>query len=729
MLKRVTFIFFTTLVVVIAGSTLLSASTPNAPSSKLSGFIRDKNTGRPIPDANIMIEGTSYGVASQDGGFYFFQNLPDGTYNITVRVVGYENGLQNALEVQGKTSLDFYLQSKPIQVDPILVTATGTDHLQSQVTVTSEVLTLRRMTELSGNTIGEIAESVTGMYTRNYDGFAGPQTPSIRGSNTDQVLYLLDGIRLNTAQGGGIDLNNFPVETIDRVEIVRGGHSALMGTDAIGGVIHLISKHSHSPKGYSFDIRSTQASFSTQTYTVSNGFRVGSWDTYISYHRSASEGDFEYEIPETGETTVRQNNDYESDHILVNSILQLGNKNRLQMVFQSINSERGVIGSIAWPSPSARREEDRKLVSLQSENQISDKFRLKEKIYYQSYDNHYQNPEAWIPEDDLHETKIVGADFQGRWSISSSLTGIAGLELRSDKLESTRFSKKDRNTTSAYVQGEISHPLPFLSGWRGKWIPAIRWDNYSDVDSHTCPKLGVLFTTGSDTKFSIKGNVGQSFRAPAFFDLYWPEDDFTVGNPDLKPELSTNVDFGFSYNRNRRSYLQWDMTYFRNDFEDLILWEPRDDWKWTPRNVGQALIQGLENTITFRLPDNRAHIRVAYTRMKATDETKDSSNKGNRLIYRPDNKLDISVGARIRILQINLSYRIVDESFVSADNETKLPDYNLLNGNVSAHFKIGTLNLDAKFQILNLLDKSVFLMDGYPLPGREIRISLGIGYN
>ena len=697
---------------------------------KISGFITDKETGQPIPDANIFFLDTHIGTASQDGGYYFIDKIHEGTYDITVRVMGYQEITKERIVIGKNTILNFSLTPEAIQFDPIMVTATRSDHLQSMVTVASEVLTPQRIKEQTGNTVGEVTESLGGLYTRNYDGLAGPQTPSIRGSNTDQVLILLDDQRLNTAQGGGVDLNVFPVEVIERIEVVKGGHSALLGTDAIGGVIHLVSKESLSPKGFSYGIHSTMGSFGTRMVTLYGSHQMGPLSYFLSYNKTNSDGDFTYKRPsDTGEEEKRENNDYAGHNLFLKTKLDMTTGHQLRLFLHSLQTKRGVVGSVEWPSHEARRNENRKLFSLHSENQLSSRWRLREQIYYNTYDNHYMNPGGWIPEDDLHENKAFGIDVQAQWNTGQILTLITGGELRQDKLFSTKFDEKMRNTMSAFIQGEINHSLSvpgFTTQW--KWVPALRWSRYSDVDTRTCPKLGLLITTGDLTSFALKGNIGQSYRVPTFNDLYWPEDDFTKGNPDLLPETSTNVDIGLVFRSNRSSHLRIETTYFQNHFDDLILWEPGADWKWTPRNLGKALIKGVENHFTLRLPGNKTYIKIGHTFMKATDEAVDSPNQGNRLIYRPDSKLDISTGLNTGPISINLNYRIVGKRFTNPDNSGKLPEYQIFNGNIGSSFSIGKIRLNVKFQALNLLNKSVYLLDGYPLPGREYRVSAGFEY-
>jgi outer membrane cobalamin receptor len=715
-------------VILFCTNTSATENRISADTGQIFGFIYNRTTGQPIPDANVIVSGTHVGTASQNGGYYCIDPIPQGTYIITVRVIGYEIFTQTNVKIGPKTRIDFYLKPQAIQLEPILVTATRYDHLQSEVTVSSEVLTQERIREQTGNTVGEITESIGGLYTRSYDGLAGPQIPSIRGSNPDQVLVLLDDQRLNTAQGGGVDLNMFPVEAVERIEIIRGGHSALLGTDAVGGVIHIISNETVVPRGFSYGIRTTMGSFGSRTVNISGIQRIGPLSTFLSYNKTKSEGDFTFKLPDSGEMRTRKNNDYDADNLFLKTKLDVGANHRLQFLFQSLDTERGVIGSIDFPSPNARRDEKRQLFSLMSENILTNRFRIKEHLYYHTYNNHYIDSGGWIPTDDLHKNSVYGIDIHGQWTIGRHLIVNSGAEFKEDKLNSTKFTTVKRNTQSLYVMTEISYSLPIggiQSQW--KWIPAIRWSRYSDVDSRFCPKVGMLASVGHENKLAVRGNIGQSYRVPTFNDLYWPEDFFTKGNPSLTPETSTNVDVGLSYTRRRRVFFNVEITYFYNAFKDLILWEA-DGTKWAPRNVGKTQITGLESAMTIRLPSNFLYVKMAHTWMKAVDKTPDSPDYGNRLIYRPDYKFDISTGIDVSPFTVNVNYRVVGKRFTDPGNTRTLPEYRFLNGNLGFFLPLSGIRVDIRLQAMNLLKKSIYLLEGYPLPGREYRISIGLHY-
>ncbi|MBN2104059.1 TonB-dependent receptor [bacterium] len=699
----------------------------------LTGTIINRETGQSIPDANITVLHTGRGTSSRDGGYYFLEDLPAGKYKIKVSVIGYASVVRDVSVPQQKT-LDFALEPRAIEYDPVVVTATLSEHRQSNVTASVDVLTKSRLQELNGNTTGEMIKSIRGVYTKSYDGLAGLNTPSIRGSEPSQVLVLMDGLRLNTGQGGGVDLNVIPLAAIERIEIIKGGHSALLGSDAIGGAIHLISNDMLTLKQFHYSAKTTLGSFGTRLLTLNGAHHIGSVTLFAGYNRTQSDGDFKYRAPESGELKTRVNNDSRTDNIFLKGKFAIDEQNTFQMVYHRLQTEQGIAGNVnisEWTglpqtTPKARSDSKRNALKIESDNQLTPRLLLKEQIGYHTYDYHYVNPESWIPEDDCHKNTALSADIQGLYTVTGNVTASGGMSIQKDDLSSTKFKNvNSRIMKSLFGQIELKHNLS-ISRWT--WIPAVRWDDYNDVGSRSSPKMGVMVTVGNNADAALKGNIGKSYHVPTFNDLYWPSDEYTAGNPDLVPETGTNFDVGVRFLNYTNGLVQAEVTYFSNTIKNLIVWQSGSDYIWRPVNIGRAEISGIESGLNFRLPSEIAYVNIYYTKMKALDKTDGSGNRGNRLIYRPDNKWDILLGAKLGPVGTSLNYRIVGKSYTTADNSKHLDGYRILDANIRTSLSISGFSFHMRLQGLNLTDRKIFINDGYPLPGRAYRITMGIDY-
>ncbi|MEJ2628667.1 MAG: TonB-dependent receptor [bacterium] len=300
-----------------------------------------------------------------------------------------------------------------------------------------------------------------------------------------------------------------------------------------------------------------------------------------------------------------------------------------------------------------------------------------------------------------------------------------GFEYRKENLESSDVGNRERINTGVFVHGEIDFPLSNLNI---KFVPAVRYDHYSNFGSIYSPKFGILIRYGSIANLSFRANTGKSFRAPTFNDLWWPEDNWTKGNPDLKPETSHNFDCGISYHTLGSLQINLESTYFYRHIKDLILWQPDENFRYSPDNIGKAKIYGLENTIILRLLDYDSFLKITHTYLKAINKTKDSDYYNNSLIYKPEQKITFTTGCIIKSINIFFDYIIVTKQFSDKMNSNSLPQYNLLNSSFSYSFNIHKIKIDCSVKVKNLLNEDYLLMQDYPLPGRELLFSLGVEY-
>ena len=696
----------------------------------VSGIVLDKDTGNPIPDAEVRIEKTPFHTSSRDGGYFFMDHIPEGKYSFRADVVGYESQVLTKIEIFKDATLTFHLAPNPIQMDPVLVIGTRSEHRQSRVTVASKVLTAEWIGLQNGDNAAEVVENTGGLFVKDGGGFAGLKTLSIRGSGDSQVLVLLDGQRLNSAQDGSVDISDIPTEILERIEIVRGGHSALVGTDAVGGAVHLVTRNALPAKGFLYGVQSTIGSFGTKVFGTYGTQQIGPMDFYFSYHHAKSDGDFTYTSPLDNTKKSRADNDYSGNHLFFKARYNLSYGGKLQFIGHWNRSDRGSADPVTstFPSTNARRKENLNLYGLLFEHQLLKRIQIQAQTYIQKHNNTFHS----IYENDRHDNLAFGLDLVSRWILSPDVLFTAGTELRSDGLKSTKFKHQERNTQSLFVQTEIDHPLNLMGlDMRWKWVPALRWDHYQQRKIQNCPKIGLLINPFRSVDLAIKGNMGRSFRLPTFNDLYWPEIVWpgmggVRGNPDLVPETGLNTDVGFLLRSGQSRLFSLELTLFKNRINDLILWESDANWVYSPRNVGKADITGIENEWSLSLPEERAYMKVAPTWMVSKDLTAAGLNQ--KLVYRPEFKMDVQAGVKIAGFRINACYQHVGKRYVLPDNSKSLSRYELIGGNIQTSFVLSGIKISSKLQANNLADKNVTIVEGYPIPGRELRFSCGFDW-
>jgi outer membrane cobalamin receptor len=497
-----------------------------------------------------------------------------------------------------------------------------------------------------------------------------------------------------------------------------------MGTDAVGGTVHLVTRNSLPRKGFRYGMLTTVGSFNTMAVCAYGAQRLGPVDLFAGYNRTGSDGDFPYTSSLDHKRKNRENNDYSGNQLFFKARYHFMETGRLQLLVHYTDSDRGSPGSLIYPSLDARRKEEQKVLNLQFENQLMKRIRLNAQAYVQGHANRYHAAYG----NDRYDNSALGLDLVAHWIVHSNVLFTSGVEVRKDDAESSKYPLKTRNTQSLILQFEINHGLRILGlETKWKWTPAVRLDHYQAEKNHTCPKIGVLLNPFQSAGVNLRLNYGESFRLPTFNDLYYPPDEYgTHGNPLLRPETGRNLDVGVGYRTGGPGLFSVEWTYFENRFRDLILWESDADWIFSPVNVGKARISGIENEWMFRLPNGDATLSVAPTWMTGKDLTERSKNL--KLIYRPEFKLDIVGGFKIIGFGINVNVRHVGMRYTRPDNSASLPAYETVNGNVQRGFSFSGIKINAKFQINNFFDKSIEITEGYPIPGRDMRFSFGLDW-
>jgi vitamin B12 transporter len=722
-----------------AGSVLVfgAARADSFPGASVSGTIVEGTSGRPVPDAEIRIDGLSKCALSRDGGGFLIRGVPPGIRSIRIRAMGYRDMEMPNVTFSGDTTLRLVLKSDPLRMDPVLITGTRTDHLLSAVTVCAKVLPSDWIGNRNGSTAAEAVESAGGVTVKDGGGFAGIKTLSIRGSGDAQVLVLLDGQRLNAAQDGSVDLGAIPSESLEKIEIVRGGHSSLVGSDAIGGAVHLFTRNAPTGGGLTYGFRSTVGSFGTRGGGTYGSARFGRFDAFAAYNRTLSDGDFDFRSPLDGLEHARENNDYSGSHLLAK--VGAGDPHgggRIQLLFNRNRSNRGSADAVhsTFSSGRARRDEKQDLYGALLEKRLNAVLRVRGQIFHQDRRYGFRS----LYENDRHDAGATGIEASATWAVNAACLLSAGMDARRDGLNSTKFSSRRRETAGGFIQTEIDH------GWRvigldtrWKWIPALRWEKNWPTPGGSgtgtawgngYPKIGVLIRPFRNADFSLRSNIGRSFRLPTFNDLYWPELIWpgaggVAGNDRLVPETALTADAGFSWSFGESVRLTLAGTVFENRIRHLIQWESDAEWVYTPRNVGRARIRGIEAEWGLSLPSERLHLTLSPVWMDARDRTVPGHSP--KLVYRPDFSMDAEFGTRLASWRLNGTYMAMGRRHTQADHSRSLGPFERtgLNAQWGRNWRGGRFWV--KGEVNNLANRRITLVEGYPLPGREFRLTIG----
>ncbi len=259
-------------------------------------------------------------------------------------------------------------------------------------------------------------------------------------------------------------------------------------------------------------------------------------------------------------------------------------------------------------------------------------------------------------------------------------------------------------------------------------IPAARFDDYSDFGSSFNPKIGVVLSRTGEHKFGLRANIGTSFRAPGFFDLYWPVSPFFRGNPGLKAEESTNFDVGIVGTSTALGGLEYEVTFFRSTLDNEIQTAPDETGVFTPQNLGSSKREGFETRLALSPIPKTLRLEANYTYLKATNETESSPDLGNSLIYRPENVFNLTGTVNVGVFDMNVIFSYVDKRYSNPGNTASIGPYSYLEGNIGFRFKRRNVEYFARVETSNLGNRAVEVIAGFPQPKRTVGTTFGISF-
>ncbi|MBN1698194.1 MAG: TonB-dependent receptor [Spirochaetales bacterium] len=616
-------------------------------------------------------------------------------------------------------------ESIRIALEEVVVTATRSETSLTGVSQHVTVLTETDIENIGATTLSQVLEKRTGVSISDYGPEGSVEAVTIRGSTSTQVLVLVNGVRVIGSHGGA-DISLIPLENIERIEIVRGGTSALYGADAIGGVINIITRKtgkaflrvglenaSYLPQGAFKGSGSDEylappdlmSLVDTQKLTIGFGIPIGPLSCICAINgiRAANEYPF---IDLTGESRIRENSGLLGCDGSID-MRYTGESWCIDFSGMGLYHEHGSPGELGSTTPDASQREAMAgcTLGMTSQKFFTDLITLDLKGFMQYHSLDYTDPHAGV--DSTHTTFSFGCDLTQELMLSDYISLLYGGTFSADRLDSTDMGKRERNNVSGFIEVPL-FPSPDLT-----IRPAFRYDYFSDFGNSLTFRAGfsLLF---SDSQ-SIKGSFSRSFRAPTFNDLYWPADAFAEGNPDLAPEQGYEGDLGICGSAENIAYTCF---FFFRYIDEVILWLPGPDTIWRPTNHGKGIYPGFETSWKIGLPDS-FEVALDYTFIYSFALTGDIDiSDDKRVPLVPLHNLAAQLTYHEKRLMYSISARYEGKRFLSVATSSTLDPYLILDLHLKLFLsKSATLS----FSVDNLFDESRESIGNYPLPGFTFR--------
>ena len=518
---------------------------------------------------------------------------------------------------------------------------------------------------------------VPGVYISNTGAVGGQSSVYMRGANSDQTLFVVDGIRMNTRSAAYQNfLGQADLGGIDRIEVLRGPQGTLYGSSAVGGVILIDTAHGcGAPSG---TLATEAGSFGT--YAGSASVQGGTRN--LGYSFSASHLTTENDRPGNRDNDWNYSTrieDQVSDGVVVGA------------TYRGQYGQYQEPGSTLYPSAGdVMSRNDLVTAYAQVHPNASFSSRLTAALHHTDYDY----SASW-GDSTLRNTRRI-LDWQNVWDASSNVELVAGTNL-----EQSRYlaggGATDDHLSAAYLSGTFK-PVADLSV-----IGGLRYDHFASFGAATTGRFGAAYYV-KRTGTTFRSTYGTGFTAPGSDDRYGVAAWGQLPNPTLRPEKSRGWDFGVEQSV-LSGRLKVGATYFRTLYKDLFDWETTDftTYQGMTVNRSRASVKGVELSAEGRLT-GRVYATVAYTYLDSRDDV-----TGARLVRRPRQVADAEIRGNITgAWQAGCGLHVVGDR---TDVGGSLGGYTTLRAFTSYDLGSGVVT---KFRVENLLDRKYQEVLGYP---------------
>lgn len=617
---------------------------------------------------------------------------------------------------------------KTYNLNDVVVVANKFESKLKDVANKIELIDKKKIENANGNRLPDIIKNSSAVFLKSYGTTSSLQTISINGLGAEHTLILIDGVKINSLQNAQVDLSLIPMESVAKIEIMPNGSSSIYGSEALGGVINIITNDriSNNPEhDFQLNTSLSAGSFNTFRYAFNFYKQFNSFDLRAYYNREKSAGNYKYYY-DNGINLIkkeRENASYSLYDLGIHMQYIWNASNRLRFISTLSNQDKNVPGIETGTPSSLTKQKDRNLNNiLYVENILSRTLSLNTSFNYQNNLEHY-NIEPLTHS--YYKNSVYSLNPELKWSNENNNL-VFGYNYLYGNLNSNEIEDlAQRNQHAVYLSSGI-----FL--FKGLQIfPSARFDYFSDINKKVVTyKLGFNYQPIRELDLSLKANAGKNFRAPTFNDLYWKES----GNPDLKPENSFNAEAGIIYLFENLLDGQFEITYTYINAKDKIVWTPQRNLLWAPFNISKS----ESNNFLFNLSLNKkfnddylvrfdSGLNLVHSRKTDKSYTNDPT-EGKYFIYVPLQTIKLGLMFEFNFLSLNLFYTHIGTRYSDLENKRSLNPYNLLDGNISCKMNFWHLEEVLKLEVNNLTNTRYEVISGYPMPLQNYTVNLIINY-
>lgn len=570
---------------------LLFSSALIAQNNTIKGIVIDGESGKVLKGANVAIHGTTISYITNGNGEFFFDNIDKGECIIKASYMGYITERKNINLENDNPNIIFKLFKTNLLLDEVTITGTGSHYRLKNTPIQTELITKKTIENLALNDFENVLTTISPSFDISPSAGMGSFS-HINGLSSKYITFMVNGRKLNGDISGNIDLQRINPANIEKVEIIKGASSSLYGSDAIGGVINIITRKQKN------HINFTENTL-LGTNTFSQDINIGLKNKYLTSstnYNYTKDKDYTLE-PENldkyyiyGKNTTNIFQDFEIKPNRNWKIHIGGNYYKKNLLTPK-------------EKPKAKYDYHYKGITYYADAKYI--FNKRNYIMLSFNKDDYKQEKAYFAgnEDLLKHQKATTINLKTVYKFNKQNTFMGGFEYVKDELEASNIKipsgNKDAYTLSIFGQ-DIYKPFTNLS-----IVAGFRGIKHKTFGTDLTPKISAMYKLGD---FNFRSTYSQGFKTPSLQELYYEYESsrsIAVGNTDLKPEKSKYYNLSVEY---IKSWLNASISVYRNnisdminkkvvDPNDIIFVNPHDTSKksvYLYSNINEARAQGID---------------------------------------------------------------------------------------------------------------------------------------
>jgi len=638
---------------------VILVSVCTAKADTVSGFIRDSETGENLPGASVFIVNTNFGSSSDFRGRFAIHDVQSNKAGLKLRIhlIGYEDKIVDINQLNDLTNIEIRLIPSEWKMDNVVVTGTRRNYILKDAPVTTELITPEEFKKTGALTVDEALSSHIGVDIT--DDLSGKGI-SLRGIDPSRVLILIDGNRVIGRVQGSLDIGQIPLANVKQIEIIKGTGSTLYGSDAIGGVVNIITQKPSALTN--FNLFGSYGSFNTSNIQADiNSSLMGNGINFTTKYEHTDGFDLD-------KTTEHTNGLENIDRFNINNKTVVGISPGWDIeiapgfMAESKYWKESEVVQIGVDRDTTYNYDDyeynyRYDLAIKSRTNLKDKADFTVSLQGSLYDHtweKYTRSNIWI---DTSETvdDIVAASFQYNRMFDPNNILTFGGDITSQGLKSDQLaSGKERiSYEDLYAQYELRLFKKVVL------LPGLRVEHHQTYGFHFNPSGNILWDACD--YFNLRATISRGYRAPSIKELYFEFDHSAAGyivyggGDDLKPEKSWNYSLTGEISYNKKAVHR--ISVFRNDLDNLIEFSDGDFsnptyWRgiYYYDNIVKARTNGFEWETEIELLKH-LDISFSYTYLLARNLSEHID-----LINRPQHTFKFNTGYQFDLIDANVNF-------------------------------------------------------------------------